>query len=67
MPSIITRGAASAKGFGAFTTIGSKYWLGAYGTTGASYCQGATMDSSGNLYTVGAIYNATYSNTDLLV
>ena len=67
MPSIITRGAASAKGFGAFTTIGSKYWLGAYGTTRVSYCQGATMDSSGNLYTVGAIYNATYSNVDLLV
>lgn len=67
MPSIITRGAASAKGFGAFTTIGSKYWLGAYSTTSGAYCQGATMDSSGNLYTVGAIYNATYSNTDLLV
>lgn len=67
MPSIITRGAASAKGFGAFTTIGSKYWLGSYSTTGAASCQGATMDSSGNLYTVGYFYNATYSNYDLLV
>jgi len=53
MPTIVTRGAASANGFGAFASLGGGYWIGNLFTSNASPGYSITADSVGNAYAVG--------------
>jgi hypothetical protein len=53
MPLLQTRGAASSQGFGMFSKIGDKYWIGLLngGTSETAY--GIATDSIGNVYVCG--------------
>jgi uncharacterized delta-60 repeat protein len=53
MPLLQTRGAASAQGFGMFSKIGDKYWIGLLngGTNDLGY--GVAVDSTGSVYVCG--------------
>lgn len=55
MPTIVTRGAASANGFGAFASLGGGYWIATSTLTSVdSYAtSGIVTDSSKNVYVVG--------------
>jgi len=53
MPLLGTRGAASARGFGALALLGGGYWIGLLTGTSNSTAQSIATDSFGNVYIAG--------------
>lgn len=72
MPMLGTRGAASARGFGAFASLGSQYWMGTLGSTGnGDLGYAVAFDSLGSVYLAGlfgggGLELVKYSSTGLI-
>lgn len=68
MPILGTRGAASARGFGLFSSIGGPYWIATLGSSAnTDYGLGVAIDSAGNVYTAGYTYSAGAGGVDALI
>lgn len=53
MPLLATRGAASARGFGMFASLGGSYWLGSLAGGSPNISYAVAVDGSGNVYLCG--------------
>lgn len=66
MPTIITRGAASAQGFGAFASLGASYFIGLLAPSSSTLAgSGIATDSSNNIYVIGSDYSG--ANASILL
>lgn len=67
MPAIGTRGAASARGFGLFSSLGGPYWIATLGGSSTDYGLGIAIDGAGNVYTAGYTFSSGAGGVDALI